>query len=190
MKPSSDNKPHLLITVGIPGSGKSYFAEHFAETFKAPIVSHERIRSSVGDIDGDGILDDCVDYMLDEMLKTGRTVVYDGPSGTRAKRMDIAQKARTAGYEPLFVWVQTDEGTAKKRAGKSSDEHKFALTNDVFDSHINRFSAPHKTEKAVVISGKHNYSSQLKIVLKNLVSQAAKTEQQSSNNNNRHFLIR
>jgi len=47
MKPLSLSKPHVIVTVGIPGSGKSFFAEHFAATFKAPLISGERIRKEL-----------------------------------------------------------------------------------------------------------------------------------------------
>ena len=169
MKPSGNNKPHLIITVGIPGSGKSFFAEHFAETFKAPIVSYERLQSPTNSID-DSIVGSNLKYMLGEVLKTGQTIVYDGLSNTRVQRTDITKLAKQSGYEPLFVWLQTDESTARKRATKIDDKHPVAITEDDFNRQLNRFSPPNKSDKAIVVSGKHNYASQLKIVLRNLAS--------------------
>jgi predicted kinase len=169
MKPSSQSKPHLIITVGIPGSGKSFFAEHFADTFKAPIVSYERFLQSGYSLKEDSLIS-LMSYILGEILKTGQTAVYDGPSDSRSERIELAKSARLAGYEPLLVWVQTDEETAKKRATKTDDKHKIAISNEEFEKIAKKFSPPHKIEHAVVISGKHNYASQLKIVLRNLAS--------------------
>jgi len=159
--------------VGIPGSGKSFFAEHFAETFKAPIVSFDRLRqelfkSPTFNKSEDDIIGRIANYMLDEVLKTGRTVVYEGQTSLRTDRASIAKKTRDAGYEPMFVWVQTELTEAKKRAIKPNSSRP-TLNADQFDIRLKRFSAPHQTEKTIVISGKHPYTSQLKIVLKYLV---------------------
>jgi len=197
MKPLSLSKPHVIITIGIPGSGKSFFAEHFATSFKAPIVSFERVRKeliesptlSSGE---DKIVNKITNYLLEEVLKTGRTVVYDGQTGLRIERVTIVKKARDAGYEPLFVWIQTDLTTAKKRATRHT-AGKITMTDEQFDNKMKRFSAPHFTEKAIVVSGMHTYNSQLKIVLKRLVEPRAKVDEQPAAGRtptNRHTLIR
>jgi len=172
MKSLDVNKPHLIITVGIPGSGKSFFAEHFADTFKAPIISFDQIRNKLfvaplfSDEESESI-DRTMDHMLNQVLKTGRTVVYEGNTGIRANRTRIAKKARDLGYEPLFIWVQTESLTAKKRAVKPV-AGKPIIDARQFDVILKQFSTPHHVERAVVISGKHTYASQLKIVLKHL----------------------
>lgn len=197
MKSLTLSKPHLIVMVGIPGSGKSYFAEHFASTFKAPIVSFHRFRYELfnepnfGD-DECEIINRVADYMLDELLKTGRTIIYEGRTNTRHDRSLLAKKSRMSGYEPLFVWVQTDPETAKRRAIKPSDG-KHALTPDQFDSQLRKFSVPHQLEKSVVISGKHTYASQLKIVLKRLVEPRPQIGSQTSQSRppiSRNVLIR
>jgi predicted kinase len=174
--------------VGIPGSGKSFFAEHFSNTFKSPIISLSRIQEKLGgDIDAKSI-DDISNYLLDEMLKTGQTIVYDGNTNMNIDRQKIAKKAKANGYEPLFIWTQTDMATSKKRSKKS------LASPDVFDAILKKFSPPNKTENTVVISGKHTYSSQLKIVLKRLAGpQAQKTNDDTEivrTSNNRRVLIR
>ena len=40
----SPESPHAVIMIGIPGAGKSTFAEHFADTFKALIVSQTTLQ--------------------------------------------------------------------------------------------------------------------------------------------------
>lgn len=173
MKPLSSNKPHMIVVVGIPGSGKSFFAEHFAATFKAPLISYDRLRTELTtDCDDNVIAGNIANYLLEEVLKTGRTVVYDGQTDLRTERALVAKKSRDSGYEPLFIWVQTESVTAKKRATKPNPD-KTNLSIEQFDIKFRRFSPPHQTEKAIVISGKHTYNSQLKIVLKHLVEPRA-----------------
>ena len=172
MKSLSLSKPHVIVMVGIPGSGKSFFAEHFAGTFNAPIINYARLHkelfgSSTNNSENEAIINKVANYLFDEVLKTGRTIVYDGQTDLRTERAIIAKKSRDAGYEPLLVWVQTESVTAKKRAIKTH------LSAEQFDHAMKRFSAPHQSEKAIVISGKHTYNSQLKIILKHLVEPRA-----------------
>lgn len=177
MKPIVSTKPHLIIMVGIPGSGKSFFAEHFATTFNAPIVSFDKLRQALFipmalSDEEDIIINRVANYMLDEVLKTGRTVLYEGLTNLRNDRNLIAKKARDADYEPMFVWVQTELIDAKKRATKANGD-KPALDDDRFKEKLKQFNSPHPSENPIVISGKHTYASQLKIVLKHLVEPRA-----------------
>lgn len=180
MKALDTSKPHLIITVGIPGSGKSFFAEHFAETFKAPLVSFDRLhqdvlkksKTTISDLQAKSI----VEHMFNELLKTNRTIVYEGKTNLRTERAALLKSAKNAGYEPLFIWVQTEPVTAKKRAIKKSNEKP--LSSEQFDARLKQFSAPHVSEKFIVISGKHTYASQLKIILKHLVKPSAVTDSQ------------
>lgn len=174
----SSSKPHLIMTVGLPGSGKSFFAEHFADTFKAPIVSYEKLKllKKQQDFDGDGVVDDYAKYILKEIMKTGQTIVYDGLTDSKKSRVELISIAKKLNYNPMFIWVQTDEVTARKRALKITDSHKFSVTKDEFDSYKKRFTPLSQKDNPVVISGKHNYASQLKIVLKNLATRQLKDD--------------
>ncbi|MEP7205079.1 MAG: AAA family ATPase [Candidatus Saccharibacteria bacterium] len=173
MKSLSLTKPHVIVMVGIPGSGKSYFADRFAETFNAPLISYGRIRDELFNVptyndDENTIIGRVSDYMLGELYKTHRTFIYEGPADSRTERQAIARLARTVGYEALFVWVQTESATAQSRV-KKAVHGKVTISPAQFDSALKHFSAPHASEKAIVISGKHTYASQLRIVLKRLV---------------------
>jgi len=197
MKSTDSNKPHLIITVGIPGSGKSFFAEHFADIFKAPIISFDLLRKQIFsnpafNDDEDAIIIHVANHMLEEVLKTKRTVIYEGKTNLRADRVAIAKKAREAGYEPLFVWVQTEPGAAKLRATKASVE-KPAMDSGTFDLKVRQFTLPSKTERAIVISGKHTFASQLKIVLKHLIEPRVGNNGQTESSTpqvTRNYLIR
>jgi len=174
MKPLHLSRPHVIAMVGIPGSGKSFFAEHFAETFGAPLISLSRLRADLFSSPAFSpsekiVLDKISDYILDELLKTGQTIVFDASTDARGERQELARKARAAGYEPLFVWVQTESAAAKARATGISKSKPFSLTSEQFDNALRRFVPPNETERPVVVSGKHTYASQLKIVLSRLV---------------------
>lgn len=169
MKQLSLSIPHVIVMVGLPGSGKSFFAEHFAETFSAPLISYDKIRDELFNEptfsrDEDEIIGRMADAMLAEITKTKSTLVYEGDSKSRTSRTELAKKIRAAGYQPLFVWVQIDEATAKTRSLKAG------MPAEAYRASLKKFTPLNPSEPSVVISGKHTYASQLKIVLRKLSS--------------------
>lgn len=167
MKSLSLSKPHLIITVGLPGSGKTFFAEKFAETFHAPLVSHEKLAHKLER--HDAVIDEIALEQLTQLAKTGQSIVVDGLADSRASRNELLKFASLNKYSTLIVWVQTDAATAKARATKAAqNESRQTLTPGEFDAAVKRFAAPVAVEKPVVISGKHTYATQAKVILKRL----------------------
>lgn len=162
MKSLQLNRPYAMMMVGIPGSGKSFFAEKFAATFAIPYIDslvledHSRDEQAASKLIG---------FVLGELVKTDKSFIYEGNSDSRVRRTEFAAWARSKGYTPLFIWVQTDQHAALERTlrAKVMDKPTFIQT-------LKNYSPPHPSEKAVVISGRHTYASQAKVVLKRLGS--------------------
>jgi predicted kinase len=166
MKSLSLAQPHIIIMVGVPGSGKSFFAESFAETFNAPYVSLEKI---IPLTNSDSDASSLFNAQITELLKTRQSIIIEGETDTRTEREKLARKAKLAGYESLLVWVQTDPTTAKTRSVRTSkNKINRTLTADEYDRIVKRFTPPNTIENPTVISGKHTYATQAKIVLKKL----------------------
>jgi len=165
MKPITPASPHAIIMVGIPGSGKSTFAEHFADTFKAPIINESRIAFEAGL--NTAQTEAVVAVMLNEVLKANRTFIIEAANLTKAKRAQLMATFTKAGYRPLTVWVQTEPAEAKRRAMRPQPTGS-GLSEDEFDKAFRTFHAPSEQEKATVLSGKHTYATQLKAVLKQI----------------------
>lgn len=166
MKHLSLNRPHAIVMVGIPGSGKSFFAEKFAETFHIPYVDYKKIAVLAGPEQTEAL----ADYQLDELFKTSQSIIIEGDTDTRISRTELTRKARKAGYEVLFIWVQSDMPTAKQRALK---DKMSPISSDEYEKRVRRFTALTPLEKPVVISGKHTYASQAKVVLQRLAAPRA-----------------
>ena len=98
-------------------------------------------------------------------------MVLEIDTASRTSRTDLAKELKSLGYEPLFIWVQTDPKTSATRSEKAYNMPKSEHAQKVKD-----FSPPHESEKALVISGKHTYATQARVVLKRL-SDAAQPEQ-------------
>lgn len=178
MKTLSQTTPHVLFMIGIPGAGKTYFAKKFSETFNAPFIEAEAVRAAFAphptySRDEQRGVDALVDLTLQQILKTKRTFLCEASLESRAARQRMAKLAKDNGFEPLFVWVQTEPATAEQRATKplrARDEKtaRTPLSKERYVHLLSAFTPPSDIEKPVVISGKHTYASQAKIVLKRL----------------------
>ncbi len=173
--------PIVMVVVGVPGSGKSYFAERFADTFGAAIASQDRIRwmlfskhtysktenDIVRQVDG---------LLIEQLLRTKRTFVIDGGYNKELDRRKLAARARKAGYKVLTIAVQTDMATIRRRALHRSesnvgDKYKQSLTAEQLDQFIKAYEEPRvDRDNVIVISGKHSYDAQARNVLKRIVA--------------------
>lgn len=176
MKSLSLSKPHLILMVGIAGAGKSFFAEQFSETFQAPLVSASSIATIFGKTALPAkIINALIDQQMNQLFKTRQSFIVDGHSETKTERAALMAAARKHGYEVLVIWVQTEPATAKQRSLKAAktEPHRVVTTAEEHDAAVRRFSAPHTTEKPIVISGKHTYATQAKMVLRKLAEPRA-----------------
>lgn len=172
----------VIVVVGLPGVGKSFFARRFAETFNAPLVSEDKIRYTLFSNhtyskNENIMVDQVARLIIDELLVSGKTFILDGGYNSRASRENITRLATQYGFRTLIVWVQTDEQTARRRAESRSlkspgDQYKQSLTSDQYDAIERTFTTPDlelKEKNTVVISGKHTYAAQAKTVLQKIV---------------------
>lgn len=157
MKSLHLSRPHAIMMVGIPGSGKSFFASQFADTFGTPYIDFGTIADITDDAEK---ASEITLICLAEIAKTEQTFIFEGSGASRTYRTEFAKWARSLGYTPLFIWTQVDQATALKRSSKTNH-----YTKQEFGEHLKAFSPPHPDEKPLVISGKHTYASQAKAVL-------------------------
>lgn len=180
MKSLSLSSPMVIMVVGLPGAGKSFFARQFAATFGAPLVSEDKIRhmlfaNHTYSRDESAMIAQVSDMITDELFVAGKTFVLDGGYNTKVARDEMAKTAAKNGFRTLTIWVQTDVPTCKRRAlGRSEkrdgDEYKQSLTPELFDTFAKKFTQPVIDKNTVVISGKHTYATQARIALKKIVA--------------------
>lgn len=169
MKSLQLTKPHMLVAVGLPGSGKTFFAERFSDTFNAPYVDYGYYSRVTGSDESGSEL---ADHTIDLLIRTEQTMVIEGRGTTKAERKLMVEAAAKKGYQMLFVWVQTEPGTAEQRAVYTKGA---TMTQSQFDKQAAAFENLVANEQYVVISGKHTFSSQAKTVLKKLVTERPTT---------------
>ncbi len=180
MKSLSLSRPLVITVIGQPGSGKSFFARQFAEMFGAPLVSYDFLRHTIFpdsqySPDEDKLVGSLGHEQTQELMRTGKTIIVDGGMNTRAARAELDKLLKKHNYGTLAVWVQTDEPTCRARSLKRSkkrngDALNTSMDEKAFVRYARQFNAPVISDQVIVISGKHTFASQAKIVLRKLVT--------------------
>lgn len=181
MKSLSLSRPLVIFVIGLPGAGKSFFARQFAETFSAPIVSHDYLRYQMFpdpafSKEEDELIAQIAGNEFSELLKTQCTIVLDGGNNNYDDRIKLMQIAKKKGYGALVVWIQTDERSALLRATRRNPQKRdgdalnVSMPDEAFQAAKAAFMAPGKGEEFVVVSGKHTYATQAKVVLRRFVT--------------------
>lgn len=157
---SSGNGQRAILVFGAPCSGKTTFSQQFAEQFNATFYDLDTLREE-HNLDRHMVL-----LLVEQVAKTGCTLILEGGSDTEHERRELAEILRSAGYTPTLIWIQTDVSTIKARLKtrlKSVEKAK-----SVYENRIKSLEAPSDAETPIVLSGKHTYHTQLKQVLTQL----------------------
>jgi predicted kinase len=164
------NKPLLIVLYGFPGAGKTHFANSLTESLDCAHVHNDRIRHELFDEprydeQEEGIIAHLMDYMTEEFLNAGISVIYDANMSRKSDRHTARELARKKHAKTLLVWFQIDPDTAygrlkKRDRRKSEDKYAIDYTESDFRYYASRMQHPEPTEDYVVVSGKHTFSSQ------------------------------
>lgn len=171
-------KPLLIQLYGFPGSGKTYFARQFCEHFQAAHVQGDRIRYELFenpryDKQENDVIAQLMDYMTEEFLSAGISVVYDTNAMRISQRHSLREMARKAHAQPLLVWLQVDADssfvrTTQRDRRRSDDKYAAPMDRTTFDNVSGHMQNPQPAEDYVVISGKHVFKTQYSAVMKKL----------------------
>ncbi len=168
------NKPALICLYGYPGSGKTYVARNLAEEVQLAHVNSDRIRSELFqepryDAQENAIVSHLMDYMSEEFLSAGVSIVYDTNALRIAQRRRLRELARKHSAAYMLIWIQIDLETAfgrtQQRDRRTSDD-KFAepQTRSTFDRQASGMQNP-EGEEYIVISGKHTFTTQKNTII-------------------------
>ncbi len=170
------HKPTLILLYGYPGAGKTYFARQFCEDIAAAHVHDDKIRNEIFedpryDKQENQILQQLMQYMTEEFLKAGMSVVYDVNAMRLGHRRLLRDLARKFNAKPVLVWLQIDAESAYQRASqrdrrKTDDKYAITMDKDMFAQITNYMQNPSQSEEYIVLSGKHTYGTQSKMLSK------------------------
>lgn len=182
-------KPFLLLQYGFPGSGKTYFARQFCEQVQAAHVQADRIRYELFeepryDKQENIVVLQIVNYMVEEFLSAGVSVVYDMNAMRLAQRRLLRDVARKHNAESVLLWQQIDPDSAMARAMKrdrrKSDDHYAMVPDYTTFQKIGGGMQNPTGEDYVVTSGKHAFSTQFNSVIRSFYQRGIITPNHST----------
>jgi predicted kinase len=171
-------KPTLFLLYGYPGSGKTYVARQLGEELGAAHVQADRIRYELFeepryDTQENQLVTQLMNYMTEEFLKVGTSVIYDTNAlrqGQRKALRDLAHKSRA---NVVLIWIQVDIESAYIRAVKRDlrkidDKYAAEMDRATYQRILGSMQNPMHGEEYVVISGKHTFQTQRGAIIKKL----------------------
>lgn len=175
------NRPTLIMLYGYPGAGKTFLARQLCDDVQAAHLQSDRIRYELFeqpryDKQENQIVDHLLQYMTEEFLNAGVSVVYDINAMRATQRRELRDIARKNKVETLLVWLQVDVESAFNRVSKRDrrkldDKFTPSIDRATFEQVTSHMQNPLTTEDYMVISGKHTYHTQRNAVLKKLYDQ-------------------
>lgn len=100
----------LIMLIGIPGSGKSYYAEHSHRLQEKAIVCPDKIRLEVFKTKFHELLEpmvwSVVQYMVKSYLSLGLDVIFDATNVSRKRRASVFDMVAKE-TEVIGIWFQT-----------------------------------------------------------------------------------
>jgi len=185
------NRPLLIMLYGFPGSGKSYFARQLAEHMQIAHIQGDRIRGELFsepryDKQENTIVAQLMNYMTEEFLSAGVSVIYDESVYRGSQRMAVRDMARRKHATPLLVWLQIDADSSYARLPKrdrrrTEDKYSRDYTEQSYARMLSSMQNPNN-EEFIVISGKHTFPSQKSAVFKRLTELGLITQAASALN--------
>jgi len=177
MRKNYFSHPVLVYMYGLPGSGKTFVARQLSEALGMAHISSNRLRSELFDKprhnkDEYLIITHLMDYMAEQFLNSGVSVIYDISVNRLADRRVIRDMAQQFGAKDMMIWIQIDADSAWQRTKsrdrrKADDKYSNPISREAFDKYLNIMQNP-QNENYLVISGKHSFDSQKTSVLRRL----------------------
>lgn len=170
-------QPTIIYFLGMPGVGKSYVARQLSELLGAAHVSSDRLRFELFseprfDKGEHMVITRLMDYMTEEFLGIGRSVIYDISVSRVQDRRELRELARKRGAKELLIWIQTDIDSAWARAQnvdrrKVDDKYRSPLSRPVFEQYVRLLQNP-QHEQYLVLSGKQMFETHKSAILRRL----------------------
>lgn len=173
------NQPLLVMFLGYPGSGKSFFARQLADKLQAVRLNGDSMRialfKTVEAIEAHPNKNTlntqtfgAIDYAVSQVLKAGHSVVYDAHHNKRSIREALEKLALDYQAKPVVVWIKTPReiallrGTDREAADDSRQMTKEKMLESM-NRHMANFDEPSESECVIEIDGTIPFELQFEI---------------------------
>lgn len=173
------SKPLVLMFLGVPGSGKSYFARSLADRINAVRINGDSMRlamfGSLEEIERiyrtkerrhlNELVFNGLDYVAEQILARGYDVVYDAHQNKRIDRKTVEEIAERQGsiavvvrmntpHDVAFARTQSREATVDQRRMTPEKAHEVIARHKANTDH------PGADEKIVELDGLQPFDQQ------------------------------
>lgn len=100
-----------------------------------------------------------LNHDTEQLLRNGKSVVFDTNFNFYADRQHLRDIARAAGADNKLIWLQTDKALAKHRAVVDSHGKPTRLYGNMSEADFDRIAShlepPTAAEQAIIFVGEH-----------------------------------
>lgn len=173
-------KPTIYAFLGLPGSGKSYFARNLSEKFGIVRLNSDAMRMAIFGTrkmtteiyrNGDRkILNSyvfkAIDYATEMLLANGQSVIQDANHNERSVRKNLEVLAARYNAQAVLVHVKTPKEVAIQRAQEriETNEQRKHTRTEIEATHSRMLAVidpPEDSELVIVIDGMGSSEEQL-----------------------------
>ncbi|CAN5698334.1 hypothetical protein BH09CHL1_BH09CHL1_34100 [soil metagenome] len=154
----SRERPLMLLLTGISFAGKSILARALSQSMDIPIVDPDTVGHEMGlGLSGEFLSDEQwqiihaeAERRASELLRSGRSIVYDTTSFTANQRAELVEVADASGADALIVFVDTPRELAYARwRENNTSKARFLVHEDDFNSVSDAFERPTNRENFI-----------------------------------------
>lgn len=178
--------PVLVYMYGMPGCGKTFVSRQLSDTLGMAHLNSEQLRYELFDKPQydkteQQIVTHLMNFMTEQFLRVGVSVVYDMSVNRLADRRILRDLAARAGAKEMLVWLQIDLDSAWARCEArdrrtADDKYSEDFNQAAFEKYIRGMQNP-QDENALVLSGKHLFNSQKTVLIRRLREIGALTDE-------------
>jgi predicted kinase len=185
----SNNKPLLVMFVGIPGSGKTTFARQLAKELPAVILNSDSMRlgmwKTLDDIQrthknteerrhANQLTFGAMNYATKQILAAGDNVLYDCNANHKWERQEKHDIASEIGAMSVVIRISVPSELSLRRVQErevTHDQRRMSLERavEVLERFTNEIEEPTPHERVITIDGAMPFKEQLRLFRQQLV---------------------
>ena len=117
----------IILIIGLPGSGKSYFARHLSRHLNFRYIGSDQTRKEMevmgqyGPKDKEEVYEQ-MKFQAETVIREGKDLVLDATFYKKSIRDPFASLAQQQQVPWALIWVEAGEGLIRKRLSKKRED--------------------------------------------------------------------